>query len=238
MANIEQAIKKEKEYLEHRMRNEEPFHLVDAVRDCGFDTLEDYFKNKRDYEFGHLDFSIIETSSLEAISEVLLTIRSKKTAVLFADTEFTLVWNGTGSVFNKEYCDSHGIPVLPLQTAGGTIVSTSGDLNIGICTPQLQGIDEAFLLNGLANIFRKYTDKNVEVDGNDILVDGYKVLGSSSYRAFGMLMLITPVSMTEKTKFINKICVKKSLKTPSYIDFMTSKELREEVQDWLKAHFT
>lgn len=118
MADIEKAIEKEKEYIGYRMKNEEPFHLIDAVKECGFDTLEAYFEAKRNYKFEQLDFTIIETTPLEAIAEVLLTIKNKKTAVLFADTKFTLVWNGNNSVFNKEYCDLQGIPVLPLQTTG------------------------------------------------------------------------------------------------------------------------
>lgn len=232
MANIKKAIEIEEYYLSCRMKGEYPFHLIDKIKECGFDDLSQYHEEKRNYKFKEYKFEVIETTPVKAIAEVLKTIAQKKIAVLFADTTNTIVWTGDGSEFNVEYCLKNGIPVLPLQTSGGTIVSTVGDLNIGICMPS-DKMDANFILNGLANIFRKYTDKEVVIVGNDILVDNYKVLGSSNYNANGMFMFITPVSMTEKSELIDNICIKKSNKTPSYIDFMTNEELRQEVSEWL-----
>ena len=233
MSDILKAIEKEKEYITHRMKGEEPFHLVDAVKECGFKSLTEYFEAKKLYEISNLSFAVIETTPSKAIGDVLNTIAERKTAVLFANTDHTLVWNGDNSQFNESYCDDCGIPVYPLQTGGGTIVSTEGDLNIGICVPESIGIDAGFVLNKFADIFRKYTDKVVEVTGNDVLVDGYKVLGASTYSKNGMFMFITPVSLSEKSKLIANICLKHSSKQPSHIDFMDGITLRQEVAVWL-----
>ena len=231
--DIEKAIKIEKEYQQARMLGEYPYHLVDKIRECGFETLDEYFSAKPGYYFGKCAFEVIETTPVRAITDVLDSIRNKKTAVLFADTVDTIVWNGDNSLYNSDYCVEKGIPVLPIKTAGGTIVSTHGDLNIGICVPKETGVDAKFILDGLASIFRKYTDKKVTVERNDILIDGYKVLGSSTYDAFGMFVLITPVSMTEKMNLISSICLKKSEKIPARIDFMDATTLRQEVSEWL-----
>ena len=235
MRDIVKAIEKGKEYIEYRMKGEEPFHLVDAVNECGFESLEEYFTAKKTYLFSNLTFEVIETTTAQAISDVLAAIADKKTAVLFAETERTIVWNGDGSQFNESYCDECGIPIYPLQTGGGTIVSTAGDLNIGICVPESAGVDAPFLLAGLADIFRKYTDKDIAVNGNDLLIGGYKVLGSSTYRRNGMFMFITPVSLSEKSELIADICLKHSAKQPAYIDFLTCDELEQEVREWLKV---
>lgn len=234
MGDIVKAIEKEKEYLQYRMKNEEPYHITDAIKEYGFESLDEYFRAKRDYKISNLSFELIETTPAQAISDVLKTINEKKTAVLFANTEYTLVWNGNNSQFNESYCDVCGIPVYPLQTGGGTIVSTEGDLNIGICIPKNIDIDERHILDSFADIFRKHTDKPVEVIGNDILVDDFKVLGSSTYHMNGMFMFITPVSLSEKSKLIANICQKHSDKQPSYIDFMDKDILRQEVKLWLQ----
>ena len=233
MGNIVEAIEKEKEYLANRMVGKEPFHLVDAVRECGFQDLKDYFEAKRLYEISLLSFEIIETTPECAIADVMNTIAARKTAMLFAVTDKTLVWNGNGSTFNNHFCEVCGIPVYPLQTGGGTIVSTKGDLNIGICVPERMGMDARFILERLADIFRKHTDKTVEVSGNDVLVDGCKVLGSSTYNGNGMFMFITPVSFSDKTELIANICTKHSEKQPGHIDFMSSAALRQEVERML-----
>ena len=235
MKDIKKAVEAEKEYIAHRIKGEEPFHLVDAVKECGFETLEEYFAAKREHELSALSFEAVETTPTKAIADVLETIARKKTRVLFADTKFTIVWNGDGSEFDREYCAKHGIPVLPIQTAGGTIVSTKGDLNIGICLPAAPGVEVEDVLRKLAEIFRKRTDKSVEIDGNDILIGGHKVLGCSAYRTNGMFMFITPVSFSDKSELIGNICTKRSGKTAGHIDFMSAEELRTEVAEWLKV---
>lgn len=231
--DIVKAIEKEREYLEYRKQDKEPFHLIDVVKECGFESLNEYFEEKTQYEFEHLQFDVIETTPIKAIANVLDCIAKKKTALLFAETPFTLIWNGNNSKFNEEYCILHKIPIFPIQTSGGTIVSTAGDLNIGICIPDRNGVSLTFILNGLANIFRKYTDKDIVVDGNDILVNNKKVLGSSTYKMNNVFVFIAPVSMTEKSELIENICLKKSSKIPTHINFMTADELRQEVSKWL-----
>lgn len=235
MADIVKAIEKEKEYLSYRKKGEEPFHLIDAVRECGFDSLDAYYNSKADYEFSQLSFELIVTTTDRAIADVMTVLHDKRTAVLFADTENTIIWNGVNSRFNESYCEECGIPVYPLQTNGGTIVSTKGDLNIGICVPETVTMNPLYILDGLANILRKHTNKTVIIDGNDILVDGYKVMGSSHYKLNQMFMFITPVSLTEKSELISIICEKHSNKEPMHIDFLNKETLKQEVLTWLKT---
>ena len=234
MKDIVGAMAKANEYLEYRKKGEEPYHLVDAVKEYGFESLEEYFNAKRDYEFSQLQFEVMDTTPEKAISDVLGCIESKKTALLFAVTDKTLVWNGDGSEFNESYCEECRIPIYPLYTNGGTIVSTPGDLNIGICFPEIKKLGSHYILNRFAEIFEKYTQKDISVQGNDVLVDGVKVLGSSSYRQNGMFVLITPVSLSEKGDLISEICLKHSTKQPGHIDFMDAAILREEVEGWLE----
>ena len=237
MTDIVKAIAKENEYLSYRMKGEEPFHLVDVIKEYGFESLHDYYEAKKKYQFSTLNFEVIETTPANAITEVLNVISQKKTAVLFANTEHTIVWNGDGSQLNESYCKDCDIPIYPLYTSGGTIVSTLGDLNIGICVPDNYMSGANYFLDNLACIFRKYTDKSVEVVGNDVLVDGYKVLGASTYHTNGMFMFITPVSLSEKSKLIQNICLKHSEKIPNHIDFMDGATLKLEVEKWLGILF-
>ena len=229
------AIEKEREYLSFRVKGEEPYHLVDAVKEYGFESLKDYFDAKRNYQFSQLEFEVVETTPENAIADVLACIEAGKTAVLFTETDKTLVWNGDNGEYNESYCAECGIPIYPLHTGGGTIVSTPGDLNIGICLPENTRVDAGYILNGFAEMFKKYTNEEIEIDGNDVLIGGRKVLGSSVYKQNGMFMFITPVSLSEKEDLVCEICLKHSTKQPSHIDFMTAAQLRGEVERWLKV---
>lgn len=232
MKDIIGAIEKEKEYLSFRMSGEEPFHLVDAVREFGFESLEEYFKAKRDYEFSQLKFEIIEAEAPEAIEVIQNTMLQGKTALLFAKTEFTLVWNGNGGAVNKEYCTECGIPIYPFYTGGGTIVSTPGDLNLGICYPKSDLLDSRYILEKFASLFKKYTSKTVLVSGNDILIGENKILGSATYVKNDMFMFVASVSLSEKGELISSICQKHSTKIPGHIDFIDAENLKIEVEKW------
>ena len=163
-----------------------------------------------------------------------MRITRQKTAIFFADTLFTIIWNGNGSEYNKEYCIEHSIPIIPFQTGGGTIVSTKGDLNIGICFPKEFDYSINDSLNGFTDIFRKYTNKKIEIQGNDIIIDDYKVMGSAVYKSQTMLLFMTSISMSDKSEIIENVCLKQSKKIPGYIDFMNNEKLRQEVMEWLQ----
>lgn len=227
------AMNKEREYLSFRMKGEEPFHLVDAVKEYGFESLKDYFEAKRDYEFTHFNFEIINTTTEKMVSDIFDTIEKQKKAVLLSITDKTLIWNGNNGEYNKEYCNECNIPVYPFYTGGGTIVTTPGDLNMGICIPLNFGADISYILNGIANVFQKYTSKNVEVLGNDIIVNGFKVLGSAFYERNKMFMFVASVSMSDKSDLICNICLKHSTKQPGYVDFMNAEQLSREIKLWL-----
>ena len=228
------AMEKEREYLSFRMKGEEPFHLVDAVKEYGFDTLKAFFDAKKNYEFSQLKFEVVEKVPEEAIAGVFDIIEKQKTAVLFVESDKTFVWNGNSGHYNAEYCSDCDIPIYPIYAAGGTIVSTPGDLSIGICLPSKVGANSNYILNKFAEIFRKYTQNLVEVSGNDLIVAGTKVLGSSEYYKNDAFMWVSLISLSDKKELISKICLKHSIKQPGYIDFMTQKQLKQEIEEWLK----
>lgn len=231
------AIDKEREYLSFRMKGEEPYHLVDAVKEYGFNSLKEYFDAKRDYEFSQMKFEVIETTPERAIANLMSTIEKQTTALLFATADRTLVWNGTQTQYNIEYCHDCNIPVYPYLTRGGTIVNTKGDINIGICVPDDSQFNVSYFLERLAELLRKYTCKTIVVSGNDVLVDNAKVIGGASYRLNGMLAFVASVSLSDKTELINCICQKHSEKQPGFIDFITENKLREEVVKWLEVSY-
>ena len=235
MADIVKAIEKEQEYLSYRMKGEEPYSLQDALKEYGFESLDEYFKAKRKYEFRGLGFKVAETSTLNAIVEVGKAIVAGKPAVVMVNIDQTVVFPRSNAEYDREYCNTHGIPILAVPTAGnGALVSCAGDLGVGICVPKNKEFTPEFIIDGFISIFRKYTDKPVYNEGNDIMCDGKKVCGFAFFRMPNVLMLISPISLTEKSELISKICKKKQTKIPGYIDFMTRDELRREVAEWLR----
>lgn len=247
MTDITKAFEKEKEYLSHRMKGEEPFHLVDAVRECGYDSLDDYFIAKREYLFDALNFEVIVKKPNDCIAEGLRLLDTQTTAFVYVNCDETFVYSGESKPFNEEYCVENNIPVYPLFTQGGAIVGVDGDFSIGICVPEDIGVDDKFLQEKLCDILSKSID-GINADGNDIMYNGNKICAITWYKRNGMYLFIAHFSFSDRIDLINEVCtvpaevstyslrrtVNQPSKTPGYIDFMTRDELLEEVMGWLK----
>ena len=234
MRDIVKAIEKEKEYLSYRMKGEEPFHLVDAVNECGFDSLAEYFDAKKDHTVENLDFEVYDVDPEGiGIYYVSKCIAEKRTAYIPIDVRYTFVWVGDNCTYNADYCDDCGIPVYPIYSSGGAIVNVEGDFNVAIITPKSAGLDAGYFLRKLADILQSHTGREIKIVGNDIMLDGMKVLGSSTAEKNDMFSFVAAVSLVDKTELISQICTKHSEKTPAHIDFMTCDELEREVRTWL-----
>lgn len=234
MANISNAIKKEQEYISYRMKGEEPHHLIDAIKECGFDSLADYFAAKRDYQFARLEFDFAEVPPSEAIAEIFRMMEAQETKVLFVPSTETFVFTGEGKEFDREYCIENGIAIYPLYTRGGTIVSTPGDFSLVICMPDSVCSDVKYILDSLKAIFDKFM-LSVEVKGNDILLDGGKICGSVGYHQNGMFCFAAHFSFKDNSELIEKICgVSGSVKVPNIISGLTTEVFRKALSVWLR----
>ena len=232
MSKLLQAMVCERTYLKYRMRDEEPFHLVDKIQELGYSSLEEYFSEKMVYEFGKIVFEYIEKQPAECIAEVLRMINEKVIGVLFVDTDSSFIFQGAGCDFNEDYCAENNIPVYPIYTKGGCIVSSAGDFSFGICLPSDCGIDRRYILENVRTILSKYSD-SVIVSGNDILIDNKKVLGSATYMQNGMFMFVAHVSFVDSSDVITNVCTKTSGKDVGYICDVTRDAFKQEVKTWL-----
>lgn len=235
MADIIKAIAKENEYLAHRRKGEEPFHLVDAVKECGFESLLDYFKAKTEYAFNKLNFAYIEKTPAECIDYFFRMMDTKETGVVFIDSNETFVFSGESKPYNADFCEANNIPIYPLYTRGGAIVSTEGDFSIGICYPEYVGVDVFFILSKLKSIFEKYMD-SVTVNGNDLLLNGEKICGSIIYHKNGMNCFACHFSFKDNTELIEKICnISGSIKVPTAISGLTVTAFKKKLREWLRV---
>lgn len=238
MVDIVKAIEREKEYLEHRANGVEPFHLIDAVKECGFEGLKEYFEVKREYEFNTLEFAFVEQPMPGGVAEIFNMIQANKPGVLFVDWEDTYVVCANQGLeeFNKQYCEENDITFFPLRTGGGTIVGSTGDFSFGVCCPKTVVSDYVFILDHVRDILQRHTAYEVTVDGNDICVNGNKICGSASYTAGDVFMVIMHFSFYDWSELITNICAASKVGKPvTYVDFMTRTEFKQEVARWLRV---
>ena len=170
----------------------------------------------------------------EAIAEIFRMMETKETKVLFVPSKETFVFSGESKAYNEEYCKENNIPIYPLYTGGGTIVSTEGDFSLVICYPENTAANVHFILEKLKEIF-DITMPNVTISGNDILSDGMKICGSVMYQQNGMKCFAAHFSFKDNSELIKQICgVSGSIKTPTTIDGLTVDMFKKAVREWLR----
>lgn len=235
MKDIIRAINIENEYIEQRLQGNEPYNLVDRIVECGFESLDDYFCGKLDYNLSVLNFNIYDRASDEGAQMTLDAIRNGVPLVVFGKAKSTNVYHGDES-YNEEYCSAHHIPILDYNSHGGNIVLTDGDLAIGISIP-IKEISSEYILEHLAGILSKYI-ADVGVDNNDIMVNGFKVAGSAGYDFDNGIGFVIHFSFSDKSDLISNICIDdgKEHKRVGYLSGITTDVLRSEVIAWLQKH--
>lgn len=237
MADIIGAMAKEREYLRYRMKGEEPYHLIDVLKEYGFGSLGEYFAAKNERIFNTLEFSFIKKNPSECIDYFFKMMNEKETGVVFIDSDRTFVFSGESKPYNANYCEENNIPIYPLYTKGGAIVSTEGDFSIGICYPEYIAADVTFILLKLRDIFSKYMS-GVMVNGNDLLLDGKKICGSIMYQKNGMRCFACHFSFKDNSELIENICnISGSIKIPTAVRDLTVDEFKSEVCEWLRVHY-
>lgn len=232
--DILKAMEVEQIYLRHKLKGEQVSPLVNEIQTCGYETLDEYFDDKKQYLFNQLDFEIQEISPSQALYEWNRILRDKVTSAFILKPKNIVVWVNSSKPYNKDYCIENNLEVYELQSGGGTIVSNSGDLQLAICVPDNLWIDDAFILKSILKILSKH-ENDIQAIDNDILVNGGKVFGMTSVRQNGMTLFVMHFSFTDNSNLIDLICHtnSKPVKTPSCFTELNLETLENEVMSWL-----
>lgn len=233
MRDIKKAMEIEQKYIEDKVAGGYPLPLSEQLANYGYDTLEQYFEDKRMAQIKALNFTVQEVYPDTAAGVIMQKIADKEDAILLMNTDRTIVYHGD-TEFNEQYCIDHGIQVVDYLTHGGALIASDGELSIGLCFPNYIDIDMAWLLKRLKVILEKYMD-NVTIDHNDIMVEGKKVCGAAVYNLNERFAFIAQFSFDDKRDLIYAICPPVTGKEPGYITKMTREQMRNEVIAWLQG---
>lgn len=135
--------------------------------------------------------------------------------LLFSFPKTVCIKGSTTSDVDVSNSTANKVPVVKLFHEGGTIIASPGDIEIGIFTKGFEAND--MMSEIISEISEKLSEKGFEseIAGNDLLVEGKKVIGCGS-RKFGEIVFgAMHISLEDNTELINKICTKVCIKTPT-----------------------
>lgn len=235
MKNLIDAIEEEKRYTNDRL-NGINTSLPSRLADYGYGNLTEYFHDKREYLFRKWIPEVIYIDVATLTTELEKAVREGKYGVYISVADGIYAFHGTDAI-DYELCEALGVCVAELFHQGGTIIGSNADLGIEIVAPAELDLDSNYIMNKFYEIIRKYVD-SATIDGNDILVNGEKVMGSMCRHVGKTFVWAAQVSFNDYSDIIAKVCNKPVAKKPSYIDNakLSREQLEKEVLAWLQKH--
>ena len=235
MKNLQRAMNEEKLYVADRMNNINT-SLPDRLKPYGYEQLDEYFKEKREYLFKQWKPKVYYVDVRTQTTELENAVQNEQYGIYISTAESLYAFHGSDDI-DYELCEQLGVCVAELYHIGGTIIGSAEDLGIEIVAPREIGLDSNYILSKFLSIISKYEDSAVIV-GNDILVNGEKVLGSMRRDVGNAFVWAAQISFGEYTEIIEKVCQKKSQKKAGRIKHGTLKRdlLEKEVLKWLQKH--
>ena len=232
MKNLSGAMEEEKKYIDDRLSGINT-SFPTRLSAHGYTDLTEYFNDKRDYLFNQWIPEVIYIDVNTLTTKLEKAVKEEKYGVYISVSDGLYAFHGN-DIIDYELCKDLDICVAELYHQGGTIIGSNADLGIEIVAPISIGLDNGYILNKFYEIISQYID-NVTVDGNDILVNGEKVMGSMRRNVGNAFVWAAQISFADYSDIIAKVCNKPAIKKPSYIDNrrLSRDQLEKEVLAWL-----
>lgn len=238
MTNYEKALKIEEEYLSLLTKRVEKdnFKLHEKLGELGF-TVESFQEEKCNRFFEGKNVTVKDTNEYDTVNDINYALINKIDTCLFGiNSQPSVYVSNDDSSYNKSYCISNNIPIIPIGYGGGAIITSNQDLGIALILKDSLNLI-SFLLKKLNYIFNS---KNIQttISGNDLLLDDHKVVGSA-YKTFeNMTAHCFQISMHVDINLINNISTKPIIKIPGGISDLnynlTRDDIKNEVLKWLR----
>lgn len=232
MRDLQKAMTEEKAYVADRMKNINT-SLLERLKQYGYETLDEYFKEKKEYQFNEWKPEVYYVDVKTLTTELENAVQNKQYGVYISVADSPYAFHGSDEI-DYELCKELGVCVAEVYHQGGTIIGDAEDFGIEIVAPIELGLTARDIINKFYELISKH-ENDVIIDGNDILVAGEKVLGSMVRYVNGTFVWAAQVSFGEHDELIEKICYKKSKKKPGKLDKKLKKDkLEKEVLKWLQ----
>lgn len=152
----------------------------------------------------------VETNNWLKVAHNVLSNQKHGIYYVVPDTGVVIV--PQKGIVDDQLCYDLGYKVYEAFTIGGVIVANTGDVEIA----HVEVVDNDWLIRFRNHFISWLKSKglNAEFDGNDVLVDGYKICGMFAYVYSEVKYSGVHISMNVNLDHIKAICKKPMQKIP------------------------
>lgn len=155
---------------------------------------------------------ITKAKSNEAVATIQRFIGSGKHGIAYCVHDEKSVFITDTDSIRKDACVEHGYSVLDTKHTGGVVVVSEGDVSV----IHFGEIANDWMRRFAKYLIKRYKEKGLDAtfDGNDVLVDGYKISGLSA-TPYGHIQYSTiHIGINTNLDHIKAICRKPMVKVP------------------------
>lgn len=155
---------------------------------------------------------ITKVKNQDAVKTIKDFISNKKYGFAYCVHDEKSVFIAESEAVDRELCNNLGYNVLETMHTGGVVVVSEGDISIihfGLIGNSVMHDFAMFLVE-------KYREKglNATFDGNDVLIDGYKISGLSATPYDHIQYSTIHIGINTNLDDIKAICTKPMVKVP------------------------
>jgi hypothetical protein len=183
---------------------------VDAVKEHGFNSLDEYFTAKRRYEISQEP--VAKVASKDATATIQDFIVNQKHGFAYCVHDEKLAFVAKVDDVNADACEEYGYTILDTQHTGGVVVVNKGDMSV----VHFGTVDNRVMQDFADYLIERYKERglNATYEGNDVLIDGYKISGLSG-TVYGNIKYSTiHIGVNTNLDHIKAICKKPMAKVP------------------------
>lgn len=155
---------------------------------------------------------IIKVKSKDAVATIQDFIVNKKHGMAYCVHDEKSIFIASPNAINEAVCEELGYKVLDTQHTGGAVVVSEGDMSV----VHFGEIGNDFMHRFALYLIERYKGKGLDAtfDGNDVLIDGYKISGLSA-TPYGHIQYSTiHIGVNTNLDHIKAICKKPMVKVP------------------------
>ena len=173
--------------------------------------------------------NIVKITSCDAIKTIKNFISNKKHGFAYCVHDKKSIFISRPDAVDRVLCTELGYDVLETMHTGGVVVVSEGDLSV----VHFGQIGNTVIHNFAMYLVEQYKERglNATFDGNDVLIDGYKISGLSATPYSGIQYSTIHIGVNTNLEHIKTICTKPMAKVPkglSEYDITVT-----EVEGWL-----
>lgn len=155
---------------------------------------------------------IIKAKSKDAVATIQDFIQNKKHGFAYCVHDDKSIFIARADAVDRELCANLGYNVLETMHTGGVVVVSKGDISV----IHFGEIGNHVMHDFATYLVEQYKERGLDAtfDGNDVLVDGYKISGLSATPYDNLQYSTIHIGINTNLEDIKVICTKPMVKVP------------------------